>query len=129
MRHSSDPELGPTQVQVECGRSNDLPTLRIVGELDASSAGLLREAAGSVSLLPYVAFDLSGLAFMDSAGMGALVASLRRIREAGGQVALVAPRPSVGRVIRTAGFDRIVPVVDELNDAMEAFTQPEDPRQ
>jgi anti-sigma B factor antagonist len=123
---SWEPELGPTLVQVEGGRHSELPTLRIVGELDASSADLVREAAGDLRHVPCVAIDLSGLEFMDSAGMGALIASLRTIREAGGRVALVGPRPSVGRVIHAAGFERIVPVVETVADAVEAFTQAED---
>ena len=54
MSSPRDGELGPTQVQVEAGRRSELPTLRIVGQLDAYSAHLLRDAddvAGAIEAL------------------------------------------------------------------------------
>lgn len=71
-----------------------------------------------------VAIDLAGVPFVDSAGLGALVGGVRRIREAGGRVALFGPRRNVGRLIRIAGFDRVAPLLDSFEEAVAELGEP-----
>jgi anti-sigma B factor antagonist len=85
----------------------NLPDIHVVtlhGELDVSSAeGLansLVELAGST-----VVVDLSGLAFMDSSGIGALVKARNRIRAKGlGEMVLTRPTAIVQKALEIVGL-------------------------
>ena len=99
---------------------------RPVGELDAFTVGQFREALSDLANRPQLLIDLSEVPFMDSAGLGALIGGIRRVREAGGDVAVACSRPTLARLLHTTGFDRIVPVTESVDDAVSALTTPED---
>jgi anti-anti-sigma factor len=94
---------------------------RPVGELDAYTVGQFREALAELAVLPRVLIDLSEVPFMDSAGLGALIGGIRRAREADGEVTVACSRPTLTRLLHTTGFDRIVPVTETVDDAIEAL--------
>jgi anti-sigma B factor antagonist len=94
-----------------------------VGDLDSSTAPVLREALARRPSPRHLIFDLSGVPFIDSAGLGALIGGIRRVREDGGEVALSSPRGEVMTVLRTTGFDRILPVVATVDEAAAALAQ------
>lgn len=62
-------------------------------------------------------FDLSDVPFVDSAGMGALIAAVRRVRQGGGQAMVVSTRANVVRLLRVTGFDRIAPLHQSIDAA------------
>lgn len=62
--------------------------------------------------------DLSATAFVDSAGMAALVSLLKQARTRGGDVKLVWPRREpVQRILRLTRFDRVFDIVPSGNSA------------
>ncbi len=91
------------------------------GELDAYSVGAFREALNELADDRRLLIDLSAVPFMDSAGLGALIGGIRRTREANGEVAVVCDRPALNRLLHTTGFDRIVPVAEGIDDALDAL--------
>jgi anti-sigma B factor antagonist len=94
---------------------------RPIGELDAYTVGQFREALADIASLPRVLIDLSEVPFMDSAGLGALIGGIRRAREADGEVTVACSRPTLTRLLHTTGFDRIVPVTETLEAAVDAL--------
>lgn len=116
--------MRPTEIHVAVDAHDGLGVCRIAGELDSSSAPRFREAVAELCHHRAVAIDLSGVPFIDSAGLGALVGGVRRIREAGGRVALYSPRRNVGRLIRIAGFDRVAPLLDDFEAAVAELREP-----
>lgn len=94
---------------------------RPTGELDMESAPALREAMAALAAFPSVVIDFSGVPFIDSAGLGALIAGARRVRESGGDIVLCAPRKGIARLLTTAGMDRVLRVVDTLPEAVATF--------
>ena len=85
----------------------NLPDVHVVamhGELDVASAGGLEnslvELAGSTLVV-----DLSGLMFMDSSGIGALVRARNRIKAEGlGEMVLTRPGEIVRRALEIVGL-------------------------
>ncbi len=79
------------------------------GELDVGGAaelrGVLLEAIEEHPGRPLVV-DLEGVDFIDSAGLGVLVGGLKRARDAGGDLQLVATGQSVVRVLELTGLNR-----------------------
>ncbi|MCL2394762.1 MAG: STAS domain-containing protein [Acidimicrobiaceae bacterium] len=95
----------------------DIVVCRAIGELDAFTVSHLREALAELAVSPRLVIDLSGVTFVDSAGLGALIGGIRRTREMGGDVAVACDRPVLIRLLRTTGFDRIVALAETVDEA------------
>jgi anti-sigma B factor antagonist len=95
---------------------------RPVGELDAFTVSKFRQALAELASTPRLLIDMSSVPFVDSAGLGALIGGIRRARELGGDVAVCCNRPTLTRLLRTTGFDRIVTVTETLEEAAEALS-------
>jgi anti-sigma B factor antagonist len=106
-------------IRVEEG--NGYTVCRPAGELDAFTVGQFRQALAELSSTPRLVIDLAGVPFIDSAGLGALIGGIRRVRELGGDVAVSCNRPQLVRLLRTTGFDRIVTVADTVEEAAVAL--------
>jgi anti-sigma B factor antagonist len=106
-------------IQVDLDRGCTI--CRPVGELDAFTVSQFRQTLAELASSPQLLIDLSGVPFVDSAGLGALIGGIRRVRELGGDVAVACPRPTLTRLLKTTGFDRIVTVTATLDEAVEAL--------
>lgn len=114
-------------LKIEQERTDDGFTIcRPVGELDAFTVSQFRQALAELASQPRLIIDMSGVPFVDSAGLGALIGGIRRTRELGGDVVVVVNRPGLVRTLRTTGFDRIVAMTENLKEAKAAFEKPED---
>jgi anti-sigma B factor antagonist len=98
-------------------------TLR--GELDAHDAPRLRELfSAAVAGLegaesPCLVVDLTGVAFMDSTALGTLVGAVRRVREVGGELAIVLPETAARRIFEITGLDEVLDVHPTRAAALE----------
>ena len=97
---------------------------RPVGELDAFTVSQFRQSLAELASNPRILIDMSGVPFVDSAGLGALIGGIRRARELGGDVAVACNRPTLTRLLHTTGFDRIVTVAETVEDAAAALREP-----
>jgi anti-sigma B factor antagonist len=98
-------EAEPPTVRVEVEVHADPTGVQIValsGELDCSNAESLQERLGSMPPQPAqpLIFDLTGLRFMDSAGIAVLISATNR---ASG-VSLRNPSPVIRRVLEATGL-------------------------
>ncbi len=76
------------------------------GELDVATAPKLDEAIdGAVQAGKGVSLDLSGIDFLDSTGLRAVIGGLRRARAAEVPFTLEQTSPSVDRLLRVTGLD------------------------
>jgi anti-sigma B factor antagonist len=62
--------------------------------------------------------DLSGLTFCDASGLGVLARLAGHARQAGRQIRLTSPRPSLIKIMRITGLDHVYP---ELRSAVPAY--------
>ncbi|MXW63086.1 MAG: STAS domain-containing protein [Acidimicrobiaceae bacterium] len=97
--------------------------LRPVGELDAYSVAQFRETFAQVSEEQRLLVDLSGVQFMDSAGLGALIGGIRKVRDNDGRISVFSDRAAISRLLHTTGFDRIVPVKEDVLEAVAALSE------
>ena len=92
---------------------SDLPTATVVldGEIDIATAPAIgRFLMAAISGRDvHLAVDMSGIAFIDAAGIGVLVAAANRAREAGGGLSLLAPSRQVRRLLGVLHLDAILP--------------------
>lgn len=95
--------------RVELAQNDDVvPRLRLIGEMDAGTVDVFRAAIVDLRAAgdEQVILDLGELDFIDSTGLGALVAALRRFRDADGDVALTGVRPRVAKLLALTGLDK-----------------------
>jgi anti-sigma B factor antagonist len=107
------------EIQVDLAKGCTI--CRPIGELDAFTVSQFRQALAELASSPRLLIDLTGVPFVDSAGLGALIGGIRRVRELGGDVAVACPRPTLTRLLHTTGFDRIVTVAPSVEEAAKAF--------
>ena len=100
----------PARLEVEIRTDGGLTVVAVSGDLDAYSVSALRDSIARLETGTDTVFDLSGVPFIDSAGLGALIAAVRRVREGSGRPLVVSSRANVVRLLRISGFDRIAPV-------------------
>jgi anti-sigma B factor antagonist len=92
------------------------------GRLDAKVARQFKDAIdalakdGHIQLL----FDMSSLEFMDSSGVGALVAGLKSVSK-GGDLKLCSLRPSVASLLKLTRLDQIFSIYPDLEIAKASF--------
>jgi anti-anti-sigma factor len=98
---------------------------RLSGEIDLSNAGAVEDQViGGVAGATAVAVDLSGLSYLDSAGLALLSRLAGRLAERSGSLRLVAPPEAVvGRTLWISGLASAIPV-DETVDAALAALEP-----
>lgn len=105
------PAICEASFDVALSSSDPAPVLRLRGELDMASAGLLsRAAAGLAADHPRpaipgrtVELDLTALTFLDTSGLAGLTDAATSWARAGWQAQLTQARPPVELVLRFAG--------------------------
>lgn len=83
--------------------------VQVQGEVDIHTSpaleSALQEAVNDGKSAVWV--DLSDVSFMDSSGLGALIASLRVAKANSKELVLVSPQPAVNRVLAMTGLDKV----------------------
>ena len=94
----------------------------MVGEVDLSSAPFLRARIDELIHLgtQQLVVELRGVGFMDSSGLSVLVACMKRMREAGGQLAIACPNDSILKVFTVTGLDRLFTIRPSVAEAIRA---------
>jgi stage II sporulation protein AA (anti-sigma F factor antagonist) len=95
-------------------------TLRGALTIDEGAA-LEREIARLVETKPtLVAVDLSGLSFISSGGIAALVNLHHGLKACGGRARLAAPPPTITGVLESAHLTALMPVFPNVEAALRA---------
>lgn len=87
----------------EVTADDDVHVVMLYGQLDLSNAARVRESIANVSGTT-VAVDLSGLRFLDSSGIAALLGARNEIIQAGQNFELRGARGMVRRVLEVTGL-------------------------
>jgi len=94
--------------------------LRLRGELDMATAPRLRQAVQAAldadPLTSTLTVDLGGISFIDSTGIGVLVAAARRAEKGDCSFVLRAPSPTVLKVLRITGLERSFTIETPVSD-------------
>ena len=86
----------------------------VQGQITAETAGSLSQAFNEVLAKKpeRVIIDLAGSSYIASAGIGALVSFLRKVKESGSDLSLRAIRPEVRQLFRVTQLDRVFSIVE-----------------
>jgi anti-sigma B factor antagonist len=93
--------------------------IELAGEADVTNSDALREALeAEVAKQPgTLIIDLSGLRFMDSSALHAILRANRSMDRQGGVLALACPREPVAKMLRLTAADQLIPVYATVSEA------------
>jgi len=109
-----------TDLRVECVELEKCLLVTVVGEAGvAASAKMEREFTRIVARRPpVVVLDLTGLSFISSLGMGALVGLQRGITGRGGKLRVAGMQDRVAEALRRAQLDRVMVFSPSVQEAI-----------
>jgi anti-anti-sigma factor len=98
---------------------HDVAVIRATGRLNMLTAARLKRTV--LSVLDQggakVVLDLSAVEFLDSTGLGAIIAGMKAARIEGGDLRLVAPGPQPSLVLTLSNLDRAIPSYLDVHSA------------
>lgn len=97
--------------------------VKVDGRLDAGAARRLAKSVVRIlrAGLRRCTIDLSAVDAVDSAGVGALMGTIRKMEESGGTAVVVCANPTIRRLFEISGIARLVRVVPNLADVRQIF--------
>ncbi len=115
--------MAQQKVEIEITGGETYRVLKPRGDLDVYTVGSLRDALGKMieEETPKVVVDLDGVPFMDSSGLGALMGGVRRLREAGGDLAIACTREQHLKLFTITGFGEGVSIAPTVEEAAKGF--------
>jgi anti-sigma B factor antagonist len=119
--------MTPTDIlQLERGDQDGIGVLRLRGDLDISTAGLVPESV--VAMLrdghKRVVVDLRDVQLIDSVGVRALLHVRRRMWRNEGAVVFVCSEKTTGRVLRVMGLYDVLECTGDFGEAVARLSPP-----
>jgi anti-sigma B factor antagonist len=106
------------ELSVGAHGSPPVAVVTVGGEVDVYSAPQLRDQlTETLAEQPTVVVDLSGVEFIDSTGLGALVAARTTAAERGGTLALVCTQQRILKLFAITGLDSVFAIFNSVADA------------
>jgi len=102
----------PEEFRLELSHNGNESVVEVHGELDAYTTPQLRKALETTveRAAKRIVVGLGGISFIDSTGLGALVAASRRAAARGGELVIDSPRASVFRILQITGLSLSIPI-------------------
>lgn len=109
------------EIQNEQFKRADL--IVVTGRIDSSNASELEDAFTNITNdgRYNLVLDLSGIDYMSSAGLRAMVAALRECKKHRGDLRLADPSPRMQEVLNLAGLDTVFTVYDDATAAVGSY--------
>lgn len=107
-------------VRIQTEDANECGAIcRVSGELDAYTAPDLRDALDALveEAKCWIVADLTELTYLDSTGLGILVGTAKKCRQAGGDLAVACARKNLLRIFQISGTQEILNVVPDVEAA------------
>ena len=112
-------------MEIDIRREGEVTVAAIEGSVDGMTAEDLtdrltgRVEVGETRLVA----DFSGVNYTSSAGLRALLTTLKEARQRGGDIRLAAVRPDVLRVLQLSGFTNILKLYDNVQAAVDSYAR------
>ena len=99
--------------------------IELGGEVDLYTAPEFKERMVELieSGKKQIVVDLSKATFIDSTTLGVLVGGVKRLRPAGGSLALVCTDQNITKIFEITGLDRVFPIHSSRDEALAAVAQ------
>jgi anti-sigma B factor antagonist len=112
----------PIAMDISEERHGTIQVLRPAGRIDNDTSPAFQDRllaaidAGTAALV-----DFSGVEFISSAGLAALMTAAKQAKSKSGRIAVAALRPVVQEIFAISRFARVVPVYGTVDEAVAAL--------
>ena len=112
-------------INIDIHKENQITTLQIVGEADASSSIQLDESLGQVieSGETKILIDCTGLNYISSAGLGVFMSYIEDINQKNLKVVLFGLNEKVFNVFEILGLDQLMTFVSKKEEALKLVNE------
>ncbi|HML94040.1 MAG TPA: STAS domain-containing protein [Thermodesulfobacteriota bacterium] len=102
---------------------DELTHIKLRGRVDLDTIGDLdcEFTRQTVTRRKDAVVDMSDVDYMASIGLRMLITAAKALDKFGAKMVLLNPHPDVEDVLRTAGFDKVMPIEHDLESAREAL--------
>jgi len=108
-------------MKVREGKIASFALVEIVGRVDSLNADTLKDYLQELNGREQrILIDCSGMEYISSAGLGALLMLLKQIQKKGGTLRLFSLSPRIAEVFEISGFDRLFQIFPDLDTARRA---------
>ncbi len=99
--------------------------ISLAGEVDLYTAPEFKQQLLEVigQGAKHVVVDFTDTTFIDSTTLGVLVGGVKRLRPAGGSLALVCTDENITKIFEITGLDRVFPVHGTSDEALQAMAE------
>ena len=119
--HEEEPEV--TEIRIDVVARGPVEVVVIAGSVDGATAPSLvaafRQRVGEGRIR--IVGDFAGVDYISSAGLRALLETVKEARQRGGDLRLAAVQPDVRRVLDLAGFTGILKLYANVEEAVASF--------
>jgi anti-sigma B factor antagonist len=111
-------------MEINVRELNDVAILELEGRLDASTVNNLRDKLKNLIQHNHsnIVLDLGNISFIDSSGIGILVASLRSINEINGDIKISNVKDHVRSIFELTRLHHIFEIFDDCEIAALSFS-------
>jgi anti-sigma B factor antagonist len=102
---------------------NRVTVIVVSGRVDSATAPELESSLKQLveSDKSRLVLDLAGVDYMSSAGLRAMVSTLKSVKRVGGDLRLASPSARVAEVLRLAGLTSIFSIYSSQTDAVSSY--------
>lgn len=111
------------ELKIDQTKAGDYPLLKVSGEIDEYTYTKFREAMLKCIGSPgaSIIVSLTDVEYIDSSGLGAMVAGLKRVSENQGRICVVTDKPNILRIFDITGLKNVFPLYANVAEAQEAL--------
>lgn len=121
MTHGSGNHIGRRPLKIVTRRECGLPIVSISGSCTMEQSMRIGEELEPLAGDPEIKvliIDLRDLDFIESSGLGDIIAAYQKCRNRGAELRLVGPVPSIMRVLEITRLDQLFRICDTLESAL-----------
>jgi anti-anti-sigma factor len=111
-------------MEIATRRESQLVIVDMVGEIDVNAVARIRDTLGDLTKAasPQIIVNLAGATYIDSSGLGVLMAARRETLKGGGRLALCGMTKDVRMVLELTRLNKFFEIYDDEITARSRFT-------
>lgn len=116
--------MNDTPLKIKFTAVDDICVVDISGRLDTGSADEFKSRVSNhlYSNCKKIILDMSGVVFVNSSGLGALVVFYKEKHSEGVEVCICGARKNIRQIFEMVKFDRIFKIFDTLEDVVANYS-------
>ena len=110
-------------MEITEAKISDIYLLELSGRLDVTCSGQLKDTVSAMidKQKKNILVDLSAVHFIDSSGLGMLVACLRSATKASGTLKITSLQESPKKLFEVTRLDRVFEIFEDRDSAIKSF--------